>query len=109
MKCSVNIRINLFCRNYHVFYYLLAGANEVESKEFHLGKPEDYMYLNKVCKSYFLPKNFKLHFDQRAYCIMDRILKKVELGNFITTALKSILKLVKLQSLVAKCCKMRKI
>ena len=42
-------------------------------------------------------------------CIMDTILKKVEVGKFITTALKSILKLVKLQSLVAKCCKMRKI
>ena len=42
-------------------------------------------------------------------CIMDKILKKVEMGKFITTALKSILKLVKLQSLVAKCCKMRKI
>ena len=35
-------------------------------------------------------------------------LKKVEEAKFIT-ALKSILKLVKLQSLVAKCCKMRKI
>ena len=42
-------------------------------------------------------------------CIMDRILKKVEVGKFITTALKRSLKLVKLQSLVAKCCKMRKI
>ena len=40
---------------------------------------------------------------------MDRILKNVQMGKFITTALKSILKLVKLQSLVAKCCKMRKI
>ena len=38
---------------------------------------------------------------------MSRILKKVEMGKFITTALKSILNLVKLQSLVAKCCKMR--
>lgn len=37
------------CRNYHVFYYLLDGANEVETHEFHLGKPEDYSYLNKVC------------------------------------------------------------
>ena len=35
-------------------------------------------------------------------CIMDKILKKVEIQKFITTALKSILKLVKLQSLVAK-------
>ena len=42
-------------------------------------------------------------------CIMDRILKKVEMGKFITTALKSILKLVELQSLLSKCCKMRKI
>ena len=47
--------------------------------------------------------------DQWTDCIMDRTLKKVEVGKFITTALKSILKLVKLQSLVAKCCKMRKI
>ena len=41
-------------------------------------------------------------------CIMGKILKKVEMGKFITTALKSILKLVKLQSLVAKRCKMWK-
>ena len=42
-------------------------------------------------------------------CIMDRILKKVKMGKFITAVLKSIQKLVKLQSLVAKCCKMWKI
>ena len=41
-------------------------------------------------------------------CIVDKILKKVEIGEFITTALKSILKLVKLQSFVAKRCKMWK-
>ena len=41
-------------------------------------------------------------------CIMGKILKKVEIGKFITTALKSILNLVKLQSLVAKRCKMWK-
>ena len=41
-------------------------------------------------------------------CIVDKILKKVEIGKFITTALKSILKLVKLQSFVAKRCKMWK-
>ena len=39
---------------------------------------------------------------------MGKILKKVEIGKFITTALKSILKLVKLKSLVAKRCKMWK-
>ena len=42
------------------------------------------------------------------YCALNEILKKVEIGKFITTALKSILKLVKLQSLVAKRCKMWK-
>ncbi|XP_064859038.1 LOW QUALITY PROTEIN: unconventional myosin-IXAa-like [Oncorhynchus nerka] len=34
-------------RNYHVFYYLLAGATEEERKAFHLLKPEDYHYLNQ--------------------------------------------------------------
>ena len=42
-------------------------------------------------------------------CIIDKILKNIEIVKFITTALKSILNLVKLQSLVAKCCKMQKI
>ena len=41
-------------------------------------------------------------------CIMGKILKKVEIGKFITTALKNILKLVKLKSLLAKRCKMWK-
>uniref|UniRef100_A0A8C7CSF8 Unconventional myosin-IXAa-like n=1 Tax=Oncorhynchus kisutch TaxID=8019 RepID=A0A8C7CSF8_ONCKI len=36
-------------RNYHVFYYLLAGATEEERKAFHLLKPEDYHYLNQDC------------------------------------------------------------
>ncbi len=38
--------------------------------------------------------------------IMDKIFKNFEIVKFITTALKSILKLVKLQSLVVKCYKM---
>ena len=46
----------------------------------------------------------------RLHAIVDKILKKVEIGKFITTgtALKIILKLVKLQSFVAKRCKMWK-
>ena len=39
-------------------------------------------------------------------CIIDKVFKNIEIVKFITTALKSILNLVKLQSLVAKCCKM---
>lgn len=38
----------VFYRNYHVFYYLLAGASEEERKSFHLLKPEEYHYLNQV-------------------------------------------------------------
>ncbi|KAK7169751.1 hypothetical protein R3I94_000100 [Phoxinus phoxinus] len=34
-------------RNYHVFYYLLAGASEEERTAFHLKKPEEYHYLNQ--------------------------------------------------------------
>ncbi|KAK5608906.1 Unconventional myosin-IXAa [Crenichthys baileyi] len=37
-------------RNYHVFYYLLAGASEDERKAFHLLKPEEYHYLNQMTK-----------------------------------------------------------
>uniref|UniRef100_A0AAQ5XP86 Myosin IXb n=1 Tax=Amphiprion ocellaris TaxID=80972 RepID=A0AAQ5XP86_AMPOC len=34
-------------RNYHVFYYLLMGASKDEKEEFHLFKPQDYLYLNQ--------------------------------------------------------------
>lgn len=37
-----------FCRNYHVFYYLLAGTSPEEKEELHLTKPEEYCYLNQV-------------------------------------------------------------
>ena len=34
-------------RNYHVFYYLLAGANATEKEALYLTKPADYTYLNQ--------------------------------------------------------------
>ncbi|XP_023707934.1 unconventional myosin-IXa isoform X6 [Cryptotermes secundus] len=34
-------------RNYHVFYYLLAGASDSEKNLLHLQKTEDYSYLSK--------------------------------------------------------------
>ncbi|XP_058150418.1 unconventional myosin-IXa isoform X1 [Dasypus novemcinctus] len=37
-------------RNYHVFYYLLAGASEEEKLAFHLKQPEEYHYLNQITK-----------------------------------------------------------
>ncbi|KAM9366319.1 unconventional myosin-IXAa [Symphorus nematophorus] len=48
-------------RNYHVFYYLLAGASEEERKAFHLKKPEEYHYLSQMTKS-----ARQLHWD--SYC-----------------------------------------
>ncbi|XP_076251183.1 unconventional myosin-IXb-like isoform X1 [Rhynchophorus ferrugineus] len=36
-------------RNYHVFYYLLEGANEQERQQLHLMTPDKYYYLNKSC------------------------------------------------------------
>ncbi|XP_047435965.1 unconventional myosin-IXAa isoform X3 [Mugil cephalus] len=37
-------------RNYHVFYYLLAGASDDERTAFHLMKPEEYHYLSQMTK-----------------------------------------------------------
>ena len=37
-------------------------------------------------------------------CIIDKIFKNIKIVKFITTAIKRVVKLVKLQSLVAKCC-----
>ncbi|XP_062869423.1 unconventional myosin-IXAa [Trichomycterus rosablanca] len=37
-------------RNYHVFYYLLAGSSEEERTAFHLCKPEEYHYLSQMTK-----------------------------------------------------------
>ncbi|XP_042346929.1 unconventional myosin-IXAa isoform X2 [Plectropomus leopardus] len=48
-------------RNYHVFYYLLAGTSEEERKAFHLMKPEEYHYLSQMTKS-----THQLHWD--SYC-----------------------------------------
>nr|XP_020461344.1 unconventional myosin-IXa isoform X2 [Monopterus albus] len=45
-------------RNYHVFYYLLAGASEDERTAFHLKKPEEYHYLSQMTKT-----TRQLHWD----------------------------------------------
>ncbi|XP_063170325.1 unconventional myosin-IXa [Candoia aspera] len=37
-------------RNYHVFYYLLAGASDEEKSAFHLKQPDEYHYLNQMTK-----------------------------------------------------------
>ncbi|XP_072807213.1 unconventional myosin-IXa isoform X5 [Vicugna pacos] len=47
-------------RNYHVFYYLLAGASEEERLAFHLKQPEEYHYLNQ---DYFTVEGEDLRHD----------------------------------------------
>ncbi|XP_077988957.1 unconventional myosin-IXb-like isoform X2 [Glandiceps talaboti] len=47
------VHLNENERNYHVFYYLLAGASNAEKEALWLGKPEDYHYLNQS-KTYTL-------------------------------------------------------
>ncbi|KAM9375295.1 unconventional myosin-IXa [Phaethornis superciliosus] len=49
-------------RNYHVFYYLLAGASEEERSAFHLKQPEEYHYLNQMTK-----KPLKQSWDDYCY------------------------------------------
>ncbi|XP_074477789.1 unconventional myosin-IXAa isoform X3 [Sebastes fasciatus] len=49
-------------RNYHVFYYLLAGASEEDRKTFHLMKPEEYHYLSQMTTK----STHQLHWD--SYC-----------------------------------------
>ncbi|XP_052457119.1 unconventional myosin-IXAa isoform X1 [Carassius gibelio] len=45
-------------RNYHVFYYLLAGSSENERTAFHLKEPEEYHYLNQMTE-----KPHRLHWE----------------------------------------------
>lgn len=47
-------------RNYHVFYYLLAGASEEERLAFHLKQPDEYHYLNQ---DYFTVEGEDLRHD----------------------------------------------
>ncbi|XP_048844324.1 unconventional myosin-IXb-like isoform X2 [Brienomyrus brachyistius] len=46
-------------RNYHVFYYLLAGASEEKRRNFKLLNPEDYVYLKQ--ESIFPEDEVDLH------------------------------------------------
>ena len=48
----------------------------------------------------------KVYVNQWTDCIIHTIFKNIKIVKFITTALKSILNVVKLQSLVTKCSKM---
>src|SRR6218665_2260683 len=42
------VSVMLVCRNYHVFYYLLAAASPADVEAFCLGAAREYFYLNQV-------------------------------------------------------------
>ena len=62
-------------RNYHVFYYLLAGASAPERETWHLTKPEDYFYLSQVRRAkkqrsinpYIAEKNYEKNFMKKLW------------------------------------------
>ncbi|TMS05493.1 hypothetical protein E3U43_004743 [Larimichthys crocea] len=72
-------------RNYHVFYYLLAGASEDERKSFHLLKPEEYHYLNQDC---FTVEGEDLKHD------FERLQLAMEMVGFLPTTRKQIFSLL---------------
>nr|XP_033490985.1 unconventional myosin-IXAb-like isoform X8 [Epinephelus lanceolatus] len=72
-------------RNYHVFYYLLAGASEEERKSFHLLKPEEYHYLNQDC---FTVEGEDLKHD------FERLQLAMEMVGFLPTTRKQIFSLL---------------
>ncbi|XP_067256324.1 unconventional myosin-IXAa isoform X5 [Chanodichthys erythropterus] len=72
-------------RNYHVFYYLLAGASEEERTAFHLKKPEEYHYLNQDC---FTVEGEDLKHD------FERLQLAMEMVGFLPTTRKQIFSLL---------------
>uniref|UniRef100_A0A8D0GZ61 Myosin IXA n=1 Tax=Sphenodon punctatus TaxID=8508 RepID=A0A8D0GZ61_SPHPU len=55
-------------RNYHVFYYLLAGASEEERSAFHLKDPEEYHYLNQMTKKPLRQSWDDYYYDSETDC-----------------------------------------
>ncbi|XP_074863404.1 unconventional myosin-IXa isoform X2 [Carettochelys insculpta] len=55
-------------RNYHVFYYLLAGASEEERSAFHLKQPEEYHYLNQMTKKALRQSWDDYYYDSEPDC-----------------------------------------
>ncbi|TNN58068.1 Unconventional myosin-IXb [Liparis tanakae] len=69
-------------RNYHVFYYLLVGASKDEQEEFHLLKPQDYLYL----------KQEDLHLDDEEKLVHEykRLHQAMEMVGFLASTKKHI-------------------
>ncbi|KAM4551542.1 unconventional myosin-IXb isoform 3-T4 [Odontesthes bonariensis] len=69
-------------RNYHVFYYLLTGASKDEQEEFHLLKPQDYLYLNQ--------EDFHLDDEEKLGQEYKRLHQAMEMVGFLASTKKHI-------------------
>ena len=43
-------------RNYHIFYQLIAGADQSLASKLHLASPDKFRYLAKGCTQFFVQK-----------------------------------------------------
>ncbi|XP_007563868.1 unconventional myosin-IXb isoform X3 [Poecilia formosa] len=73
-------------RNFHVFYCLLMGASKDEQEEFHLLKPQDYVYLNQG--------EFNLNEEDDPKQEYKRLQQAMEMVGFLTATKKRILSVV---------------
>ncbi|XP_066503018.1 unconventional myosin-IXAa isoform X4 [Hoplias malabaricus] len=90
-------------RNYHVFYYLLAGASEEERTMFHLRKPEEYHYLSQMTKK---PQrlHWEIYYESEPDCFtvegedlkhdFERLQLAMEMVGFLPTTRKQIFSLL---------------
>nr|XP_020447008.1 unconventional myosin-IXb-like isoform X2 [Monopterus albus] len=69
-------------RNFHVFYYLLAGASKEEQEEFHLLNPQDYLYLNQ--------KDLQLDDEEKLGQEYKRLHQAMEMVGFLASTKKHI-------------------
>ncbi|KAM3718976.1 Unconventional myosin-VI [Dirofilaria immitis] len=60
-------------RNYHIFYQLIAGADNQMAKKLRLNKLENFNYLNKGCMQFFLNKesSSKMMQERKRYDLND--------------------------------------
>ncbi|XP_043990596.1 unconventional myosin-IXb [Gambusia affinis] len=73
-------------RNFHVFYCLLMGTSKDEREEFHLLKPQDYVYLNQG--------EFNLNEEDDPKQEYKRLQQAMEMVGFLTATKKRILSVV---------------
>ncbi|XP_056318152.1 unconventional myosin-IXAa isoform X6 [Danio aesculapii] len=91
-------------RNYHVFYYLLAGTSEEDRTAFHLKKPEEYHYLNQMTKKPHRPhwENYYENEPQDCFTVegedlkhdFERLQLAMEMVGFLPTTRKQIFSLL---------------